>query len=186
MDLLARLHRIPHHPRLAMYLLPHIVFGKISRSTPINYIMMTAFTLCESYLVSYICSVYTASSVLLAASATLAATIGLTYYAMTTKEDFTTARFIGKGIFSSVVWIVLAVSFINVLFIRSSIISMGIAAIFALIYSVYLLIDTQMILGGRHNQVQLDDYILGATVLYVDIISLFLKILQLLGKKKDD
>ena len=64
---------------------------------------------------------------------------------------------------------------------------MGIAALFAVIYSVYILVDTQMILGGsRHKQVQLDDYILGATVLYVDIISLFLKILQLLGKKKDD
>ena len=38
----------------------------------------------------------------------------------------------------------------------------------------------------RHNQLQMDDYILGATILYVDIISLFLKILQILGKKKDD
>jgi protein lifeguard len=147
---------------------------------------MAAFTLCESYLVSYVCSMYTASSVLLAASATLAATVGLTYYAMTTKEDFTSSRFVKKGILSSVIWIALAVSLVNLFFIRSSILTMGIAALFAVIYSVYLLIDTQMILGGRHNQVQLDDYILGATVLYVDIISLFLKILQLLGKKKDD
>jgi len=148
--------------------------------------MMGLFTLFESYLVSYICSIYTPDSVLLAASATLAATVGLTYYAMTTKEDLTSLRFVGKGILNSVIWIAFSVSLINLIFIRSSLLTMGIAAIFAVIYSVYLLIDTQMIMGGRHNQLQMDDYILGATILYVDIISLFLKILQILGKKKDD
>lgn len=40
---------------------------------------------------------YTPDSVLLAASATLATTIGLTFYAMTTKEDMTSWRFVGKG-----------------------------------------------------------------------------------------
>ena len=63
---------------------------------------------------------------------------------------------------------------------------MGIAALFAVIYSIYLLIDTQLVLGGSHRKLQLDDYILGATIIYVDIISLFLKILRILGKKKDD
>lgn len=62
---------------------------------------------------------------------------------------------------------------------------MAISAAFAVIYSVYLLIDTQLVLGGRHQQLRLDDYILGATIIYIDIISLFLKLLRLLGKKKD-
>ncbi len=77
-------------------------------------------------------------------------------------------------------------SLINFLFLRSGLVSTGIAALFAVIYSVYLLIDTQMVLGGRHKQLQLDDYILGATIIYVDIISLFLKLLRLFGKKKND
>lgn len=63
---------------------------------------------------------------------------------------------------------------------------MAISAAFAVIYSVYLLVDTQMVLGGKHKQLTLDDYILGATIIYVDIISLFLKLLRLLGKKKDE
>ena len=147
---------------------------------------MSIFTLCESYLVSYVCQMYTSDSVLLAASATLAATIGLTYYAMTTKEDMTSMSFVGKGTLVSFVWILLSVSLINMLFLRSSMVTMGLAGIFAVIYSIYLLIDTQLIMGGRHKQLQMDDYILGATIIYVDIISLFLKILQLLGKKKDD
>jgi FtsH-binding integral membrane protein len=85
--------------------------------------MMAAFTLCESYLVTYICAMYTAASVLLAASATFAATVGLTYYAATSKEDFTSVRFVGKGILYNVVWIVMAVSLINLFFIRSDIVT---------------------------------------------------------------
>jgi hypothetical protein len=60
------------------------------------------------------------------------------------------------------------------------------AAIFAVIYSIYIVIDTQKILGGKNKELMLDDYVLGATILYVDIISLFLKLLRLLGKKKSD
>ena len=72
--------------------------GNISRKTPTNYAVLGLFTLFESYLVSYVCYLYTPDSVLLAAVATLSATIGLTYYAMTTKEDLTSMRFLGKGI----------------------------------------------------------------------------------------
>lgn len=63
-------------------------------------------------------------------------------------------------------------------------ISYALSIVFALIYSVYLLIDTQAILGTGQRRVALDDYILGATIIYMDIISLFLKILRILGKQK--
>jgi FtsH-binding integral membrane protein len=63
---------------------------------------------------------------------------------------------------------------------------MGLAFIFSAIYSVYILIDTQLILGGKNKELTMDDYILGSVILYTDIISLFIKILQILGKKKDD
>ena len=82
--------------------------------------------------------------------------------------------------------IVLSVSLINLFFLRSSLVNTALAGVFAVIYSIYLLVDTQLILGGRHKQLTLDDHILGAIFLYMDIISLFLKILQVLGKKKDD
>lgn len=63
---------------------------------------------------------------------------------------------------------------------------MGIAIVVGVAYSIYLLVDTQMILGGKHKSLSLDNYVLGAIILYVDIVGLFLKILQILGKKKDD
>ena len=86
----------------------------------------------------------------------------------------------------SISWIVLSVSLMNFVFLRSSFLSYGLSIAFAAIYSIYLLVDTQLILGKREKRVNLDDYILGATILYVDIISLFLKLLRILGKKKDE
>lgn len=63
---------------------------------------------------------------------------------------------------------------------------MGVAVLFALVYSLYIIVDTQLILGGKNKELSLDDYVLGSVILYTDIISLFLKLLQILGKKKDE
>ena len=62
-----------------------------------NFAVLGLFTLAESYLVSTVCSMYTASSVLLSAVATLSATLGLTYHAITTTEDYTSYRSASKG-----------------------------------------------------------------------------------------
>jgi protein lifeguard len=53
----------------------------------------------------------------------------------------------------------------------------------ASIYSIYLLIDTQLILGGGKVELTLDNYVLGAVLLFIDIIQLFLRILGILGEK---
>jgi FtsH-binding integral membrane protein len=46
------------------------------------------------------------------------------------------------------------------------VLAMGIGAI----YSFYLIIDTQLMMGGRNKEINLDNYILGAAMLYIDII----------------
>ena len=60
----------------------------MSTNFPINWILFTVFTLFESYIVSFVCTLYTPDDVLNAAIATLAATLGLTLYAVKTKNDF--------------------------------------------------------------------------------------------------
>lgn len=71
----------------------------VSKETPKNYILLGIFTVAESYMVAMLCSFYEAESVVLAAVTTLAATVGLTLYAATTKSDFTecTHYFYGKS-----------------------------------------------------------------------------------------
>lgn len=56
----------------------------LATKTPINVILMSLFTLAESYLVSMICGFYEPLSILNAAVATLAATIALTIFAIKT------------------------------------------------------------------------------------------------------
>ncbi len=73
---------------------------------------------------------------------------------------------------------------LNVFFIQSQAISIVLAIIIGAVYSIYLIIDTQLIIGGRNQELSLDNYILGAAMLYIDIIQLFLQILRLLGDRR--
>ena len=49
-------------------------------------------------------------------------------------------------------------------------------------FSLYLIYDTQLIVGNHENKLEIDDYIIGATMLYTDIISIFVHLLSLLNK----
>jgi protein lifeguard len=53
------------------------------------------------------------------------------------------------------------------------------------IYGIYLVIDIQRLLSESRYGMTLDDYIVGAILIYLDIIMIFIKILRLIGKKKD-
>jgi FtsH-binding integral membrane protein len=60
-----------------------------------------------------------------------------------------------------------------------------VAIAIAAVYSIYLIIDTQLIFGGKKNrELSLDNYIMGAAILYIDIVQLFLQFLKILGEKK--
>lgn len=49
----------------------------------------------------------------------------------------------------------------------------------------YIIYDTQLILGKGEASLGIDDYIFAAMSLYIDIVQLFMYILQLLGNSDD-
>ena len=56
------------------------------------------------------------------------------------------------------------------------------------LYGLFLIIDTMMIIKGDSmtgKGVGIDDYIIGAMMLYIDIIMMFVYILRLLGDKNN-
>lgn len=57
------------------------------RAVPLNFILLTIFTLCEGFMVATITARYDQKTVLLAGLATALTTISLTVYAMFTKVD---------------------------------------------------------------------------------------------------
>lgn len=50
-------------------------------------------------------------------------------------------------------------------------------ALGVLLFGIYLVVDTQMLLGGRSIELSVDDYVLASFCLYVDIIQIFLYLL---------
>ena len=54
-----------------------------------------------------------------------------------------------------------------------------ITGLIVIIYGLYIIYDTQLIAGGRKHELSLDDYVIGALILYIDIIMLFLELLRL-------
>mmetsp|Transcript_34599 Transcript_34599/g.34235 ORF Transcript_34599/g.34235 Transcript_34599/m.34235 type:complete len:84 (-) Transcript_34599:25-276(-) len=54
-----------------------------------------------------------------------------------------------------------------------------------LIFSFILIADTQMLKGDKEERFGEDDYILAALMIYIDIITIFLQLVQLLAQASD-
>ncbi|QQP49012.1 Uncharacterized protein FKW44_009522, partial [Caligus rogercresseyi] len=57
----------------------------------------------------------------------------------------------------------------------------------ALIFSLYIVYDVQMMIGGNHKySISPEEYIMAALNLYIDIINLFMFILSIIGASSGD
>ena len=96
---------------------------------------------------------------------------GISMFAMTTKRDFSS---MGKMLFIAL--IIMIVAGISNIFIQSSLMQLGIASVGALLFSAFILYDTQQIIKGGY-----DSPIDAALSLYLDFLNLFVSLLQILG-----
>ena len=151
----------------------------VARKVPTNYILLFLFTGCFTFSVCTITSFYPSSDVITAAAMTAGVTFALTLYACTTKTDFTMC---GGLFFILGMVLILTVAF-------SWFMSFGgwwhpvISGILCVVYGLYLIYDTQLIVGKGQHKLNKDDYIIGALLLYIDIIMLFIELLKLFGRR---
>ena len=159
--------------------IPIICCPSVARKVPLNYIFLLIFTLCESYIIASTTIYYEPVSVLICAGLTLGIVIGLTIYAVSTKTDLTMCG--GALVSLSVIMLILGIIgiFYQSLFYQTFVNSLGV-----FLFSLYLIYDTQIVIGNKKNFISSDDYIIGALMIYIDIVTLFIKILLLFGKKK--
>lgn len=94
----------------------------------------------------------------------------LSIFAMSTTRNFSS---IGKILFIALILIIVASA--SNLFFQSSMLQLGIAAGSSLLFSVFILYDTQKIVKG-----ECDSPIEAALTLYLDFLTLFVSLLQLL------
>ncbi|CAO3679163.1 unnamed protein product [Rhizopus microsporus] len=144
-----------------------------SRSYPLNYGLLALFTLLEGHAVGTIVTFYNQQLVLEALLITLAVFIGLTLFTLQSKWDFSgLAPFLIAGL-----WILVIAGFVQIFFPFSKGIQLAIAIGAVIIFCGYIVFDTYLIF----NHYSPEDYILASVSLYLDIINLFLRILEILN-----
>jgi len=103
---------------------------------------------------------------------------GISMFALTTKRDYSS---MGKMLFIAV--IILIVASLSNIFFQSPILQLAVAGFGALIFSAFILYDTQQIIkGGFSTPIE------AAIALYLDFLNLFISLLQILAafNSKDD
>ncbi len=101
---------------------------------------------------------------------------GISMFAMTTKRDFS-----GMGKMLFIALIILIVGSISNIFFQSPLLQLGVASVGALLFSAFILYDTQQIIkGGFETPIE------AAIALYLDFFNLFISLLQIFGIMNSD
>ncbi|CAN9442449.1 unnamed protein product [Alternaria alternata] len=148
------------------------------KSYPTNLLFLAGFTAMEAYSISVIVSFTDSKIVLQALFFTLGIFIALSLFACQSKYDFTHWA---PYLFGAL-WVVVLFGFMSMFFPSSSTVDLGYGVVCALIFSGYILVDTQMIM--RHYHVE--EEIAASISLYLDIINLFLAILRILNSQNQN
>ena len=148
------------------------------RKSPLNLFILGGISLCLGVLVGTICTQYSPGTIAMAGGLTIAITVSLSLFACQTRYDFT-----GMGSYVFGACIALICVSILASFFRSDTTALVVASLYLVFFSMFLVYDTQLIIGGndRKRELSVDDYAAGALALYIDIIQIFINLLQILG-----
>ena len=148
----------------------------LARTVPWNYCYLFAITLCEAISCAIISSIYSFYIVACALALTIITTLTITFYACTTKTDFSYCR-MGMFVFFSQIFMIGLIAMIF----RIPALYTLYTFLMTIMVGIYLIYDTQLIMGKFGLAYSVDDYIFATLEIYMDIIRLFLLILRILG-----
>ncbi|CAH1773535.1 unnamed protein product [Owenia fusiformis] len=151
---------------------------KVRRKYPGNFICLAVFTLAFSYMVGTISSYYNHESVMIAVGITAAVCLAISIFAIQTKIDFTLC----SGLLFALVMVLFffGIACMIVMFTigYNHILNCVYAGLGALVFSLFLVFDTQQIVGGRKHELSQEEYIYGALQLYLDVVYIFIFLLS--------
>ncbi|KAI1301470.1 Kinesin-like protein [Halotydeus destructor] len=142
----------------------------VHRTYPWNYVVLSLFTMSTTVVVAVCTMKYDAQSVALAVGLTTAITLGLTIFAFQTKTDFTVYMQL-----AFVVTLAFCLFGFSAIFMKNQIMRSLYAALGAILFSFYIVIDTQLIIGCQSYNISPEEYILAVLMLYMDIIKFFIR-----------
>lgn len=154
------------------------------RYFPWNLILLSIFTLSMAYLTGMLSSYYNTKSVLLCLGITALVCLSVVIFSFQTKFDFTSYQgvlfvmlmvlFFG-GIILAVILPYQYVPWLHAIY----------ALLGAIIFTMFLAFDTQMLMGNRRYSLSPEEYIFGALNIYLDIIYIFSFFLQFFGSSQE-
>ncbi|XP_063709315.1 protein lifeguard 1-like [Culicoides brevitarsis] len=154
----------------------------IGRSFPCNFLLLGLITACKCLLITVICWYYRFDDILLAMGVTLVVFVVLTLFAVQTRYDLTL-----HASFLLIFFLLLAICGIVGIFFENHFFHVVYASLVVLGVAMAIVIDTQLMLIGKHSQsFEPEDYVFAALVLYSDIITLFVYVLRLIGLLGND
>ncbi|XP_014235708.1 protein lifeguard 1 isoform X1 [Trichogramma pretiosum] len=154
----------------------------VRRQAPMNFIFLMIFTIAEAVLLGFVSSMHDEKYVLMAVGITVVICFSLTLFAFQTKYDFT-----GMGTYLFVAAIVLMIFGLITIFYHGKTVTIVYSSFGALLFSFYLVYDTQLMLGGKHKySLSPEEYIFASLNLYLDIVNIFIYILSILSASSRD
>eukprot|EP00928_Gymnodinium_smaydae_P083015 TRINITY_DN66292_c0_g1_i1.p1 TRINITY_DN66292_c0_g1~~TRINITY_DN66292_c0_g1_i1.p1 ORF type:complete len:266 (+),score=33.11 TRINITY_DN66292_c0_g1_i1:67-798(+) len=161
--------------------------GRQLRQYPTNYIFLFVLTVAMAVLVGFTSALYTWQSVVLSAGITVGIFLMMTVYAWNTTTDFTGMGPYLAGALFTMLMFGFVLSIMGFCGVRIDWLVMLYDILGVLLFTFYIVFDTQRILGeygGHQYMMSVDDYVFASLQLYLDIVNLFLHILQIFGKRR--
>jgi protein lifeguard len=154
----------------------------VRRKAPLNFILLGIFTVAQGFIMGVFSSFHSGEAVFMAVGMTAVVCLGLTIFAFQTKWDFTV---MGAGLL--VAAIILMVFGLVAMFFPGKTIILIYASCGAFLFSLYLIYDTQMMIGGNHkHSISPEEYVFAALNIYMDIVNIFMYILTIIGTSSRD
>ncbi|XP_044143981.1 protein lifeguard 2 [Bufo gargarizans] len=154
------------------------------RHFPWNLILLSIFTLSMSYITGMLSSYYNTTSVIVCLGITALVCLTVTLFSYQTKVDFTSYH----GVLFTLVMVLLISGLFLVILIPFQYVPWlhaVYAVLGAIVFTMFLAFDTQMLMGSRRYTLSPEEYIFGALNIYLDIIYIFSFLLQLFGTTHD-
>ena len=151
-----------------------------SKRVPYNYISLFIMTIFISFLCAFSSLNFSKESVIFCIVLTLISSIAITVYAYYSTQNW--------GTIKALILVILSQSggfLLMILLLSNTMIEKVMCFVGTLLFGVYLVYDTQIIMKKFGETYKVDDYIFAAIQLYLDIINLFMMILSVFGKNKN-
>ncbi len=152
-----------------------IVLGAMSSTKRVYNRMLFLVIIVSTHLKVYFCFILQSEDVIIAVYICMAVCLAVTNFAMQTEWDFTT-----WGAILIVGVIVLFIFGIVAICIPGKVYGLVEASYGTILFSFYLLANTQMTFGGKQFSTSPEEYVFAANSIYVDILNIYMFIVDIL------